>query len=122
LTNSAVSGATGFTLTTGVVLVNGGSFEEAINAGWEATKAGLVTGSVSGFVSGMQRARVDNVNPWTGKSNEKGNYSVYEGTDPNTEEVKYAGITKRDPQVRFDEHADSGTSRADLEYKTKTQA
>jgi hypothetical protein len=120
LTNSVVSGATGFTLTTSAVLINGGSFKEAISAGWESTKTGLVTGAVSGFVSGLQRARADNVNPITGKSNEKGNYSVYEGTDPNTGEVKYVGITERDPQVRFNEHADSGTPRADLEYKTKT--
>ena len=45
-----------------------------------------------------------------------GSYSVYEGIDPLTGEVKYVGITKRDPQVRWDEHLNSGTERATLKY------
>ncbi len=67
------------------------------------------------------------VNPWTGDSNTKGNYSVYQGTDADGN-IKYVGITERDPQVRFDEHRGSGTEKAGLDYKpiesglTKTEA
>ena len=46
-----------------------------------------------------------------------GNYSVYQGVDPVTGEVKYVGITKRDPQVRFNEHLRSNSPRADLIYE-----
>lgn len=46
-----------------------------------------------------------------------GNYSVYQGVDPVTGEVKYVGITRRDPQVRFNEHLRSNSPRADLEYQ-----
>lgn len=49
---------------------------------------------------------------------EGGSYSVYEGRDPKTGEVKYVGITKRDPRVRWAEHQRSGTPRAELIYKT----
>lgn len=31
--------------------------------------------------------------------------------------MKYVGITKRDPDVRFREHLNSGTERANLDYK-----
>lgn len=31
--------------------------------------------------------------------------------------MKYVGITKRDPDVRFREHLNSGTERAGLRYK-----
>ena len=34
------------------------------------------------------------------ESTAKGTYSVYEGTDPVTGEVKYVGITKRDPLIK----------------------
>ena len=37
--------------------------------------------------------------------------------DPKTGEVKYVGITKRDPQVRFNEHLRSNSPRADLIYE-----
>jgi hypothetical protein len=46
-----------------------------------------------------------------------GNYSVYQWVDPVTGEVKYVGITRRDPQVRWNEHLNSGTERAKLEYQ-----
>ena len=49
-------------------------------------------------------------------------------SSPITGDVKYIGITERDPNVRFNEHQNSGTNRANLDYKpmksglTKTQA
>jgi len=45
-----------------------------------------------------------------------GGYSVYYGVDKSTGEVKYIGITMRDPQIRFAEHLTSRTPRADLRY------
>ena len=116
LTQSITSGTTGFTLGAGFTAINGGSFEESMQAGWNNAKVGLATGGVSGFASGMQRARAENVNWLTGKSNAKGNYSVYQGLDPNTNEVRYVGITERDPQIRYNEHLNSGTDRANLRY------
>ena len=49
-------------------------------------------------------------------SNGNGDYSVYKGVDPFTNETKYIGITKRNPNVRFMEHLMSNTERADLIY------
>ena len=48
---------------------------------------------------------------------ETAKYSVYQGLDPNTGEVKYVGITKRDPEVRWKEHQNSDSPRAGLFYK-----
>ena len=41
----------------------------------------------------------------------KGTYSVYQGIDKTTRAVKYIGITKRNPLVRFGEHARSGQKK-----------
>jgi hypothetical protein len=82
---------------------------------------------VDGVVSGLKRSHTEKVNPITGKSKTQGDYSVYQGTDAN-EDIKYVGITERDPEVRFKEHLNSGTGRVGLDYKavgsgmTKTQA
>ena len=52
-----------------------------------------------------------------GKKAEDGNYSVYAGMDADGN-VKYVGITGRNPEVRFKEHRKSKTERAELEYET----
>ena len=49
-----------------------------------------------------------------GKKAKDGNYSVYLGSDK--EGVKYVGITGRDPEVRFKEHKNSKTERAELKF------
>jgi hypothetical protein len=36
--------------------------------GWNNAKVGLATGAVDGFISGLQRARAENVNPLTGNA------------------------------------------------------
>ena len=106
----------------------GESLGDALSAGGEGALSGFGIGTLSGIYLGFQYAKENKVNPWTGKDNQKGNYSVYQGTDPGTGEVKYVGITKRDPQARWDEHLNSGTKRSDLDYKiiksslTKNQA
>jgi guanyl-specific ribonuclease Sa len=48
--------------------INGGSFEESMQNGWNNAKVGLATGGVSGVVSGLQRAKAENVNWLTGKT------------------------------------------------------
>ncbi len=45
-----------------------------------------------------------------------GTYSVYVGRD-NDNVIRYVGITKRDPQVRFNEHLMSGSERSGLNYR-----
>ena len=42
--------------------------------------------------------------------------SVYQGTDAEGK-VRYVGITERDPNVRFNEHLNSGTNRSTLHYE-----
>jgi RHS repeat-associated protein len=59
----------------------------------------------------------------------EGNYSVYQGVNA-TGEIKYVGITSREPAMRFAEHLRSGTERSLLQYEgikgatglTQTQA
>jgi len=118
VTNAAVQSTTGFTINTGWSLANGDSWDDALNKGWDGFKNGLVVGGATGAFSGFQRSQAENVNWLTGESDVKGNYSVYQGVDPNTGEVKYVGITERDPQLRFNEHLNSGTDRADLRYRS----
>ena len=45
---------------------------------------------------------------------------MYKGVDKETEEVKYIGITERDPEIRFREHRRSKTERALLDYDVIT--
>ncbi len=42
---------------------------------------------------------------------------VYQGID-SAGAVRYVGITERTPAIRFAEHANSGTARANLQYET----
>ncbi len=50
-------------------------------------------------------------------------YSVYQGFDRTTGEIKYVGITKRDPQIRFTEHKNSGDlNRSNLRYEKMPSA
>jgi hypothetical protein len=45
LTKSLTSGATGFTFSAGLTAVNGGSFEESMQNGWNNAKVGLAAGA-----------------------------------------------------------------------------
>ena len=49
---------------------------------------------------------------------ETGDYKVYHGYDEN-KNVRYVGITKREPEIRFKEHLRSGTERSALDYRVK---
>ena len=48
---------------------------------------------------------------------EGGTNTVYQGIDRATEEVKYIGITQRNPDIRFDEHQNSGTEKSLLRFQ-----
>ncbi|MGL5317448.1 MAG: RHS repeat-associated core domain-containing protein, partial [Bacteroidales bacterium] len=107
-------------------LINSGSFENAVNAGWAGAKSGGALGAAIGGATGAKWAKDNNKNWWTGKDtgrntandiNATGNYTVYEGTDESG--VRYVGITERDPEIRFAEHRNSGTERAGLYYQSK---
>lgn len=39
------------------------------------------------------------------------------GVDPGTDDVKYVGITGREPEIRWNEHLNSQTERATLDYQ-----
>ena len=43
---------------------------------------------------------------------------MYVGVDPNTGEVKYVGMTGREPALRWSEHYTSETERASLIFST----
>ncbi|WP_322932383.1 hypothetical protein VCM39_00835 [Bacteroides sp. CG01] len=54
ITNSVVSGVTGFTVGAGWTALNGGSFEESMQAGWNSAKVGFAVGGAIGSFSGWQ--------------------------------------------------------------------
>ena len=51
---------------------------------------------------------------------DEGTYSVYIGHIRNR--IEYVGITRRDPDIRFDEHWNLNTGRANLTYKVLPSA
>ena len=91
---------------------------------WESFKSGMgnvwqamAFGAIAGTGEGVRQARDLGENPWALRTQTKANhYSVYQGIDKETGEVKYVGMTGRDPEVRWREHKRSGTPRAKLEY------
>lgn len=86
---------------------------------WAAVKRGFISNGISGLGAASHYSIENKVNIVTGKTTTvQGNYCVYKGIDPVTEEVKYVGITSRDPEIRWQEHKRSGTERAKLNYTT----
>ena len=79
--------------------------EKALSTVDNATDATKVVDKTEDIASGTTKT-VENT----------GQYSVYTGKDADGN-VKYVGITSRDPEVRFNEHRNSGTNRASLSYK-----
>ena len=91
------------------------------NTGFSAL-TGAAVGGISGLSQGVIDARASGENPWALSDNTNydvsdGSYSVYQGVDKTTGEVKYVGITKRQPCIRWAEHQASGTNRANLDYR-----
>ena len=67
--------------------------------------AAIVVGKTDDFASGTAKT-----------AENAGRYSMYTGMDTDGN-VKYVGITSRQPEVRFNEHINSRTNRATLNYK-----
>ena len=110
-----LSGAvSGFAIGTGFALGQGESLENALKAGANSAALGFASGAVTGAVSGYKDAVSSGQDPW--KPTTK-NHSVYVGRDPVTGEVKYVGMTGRDPEIRWNEHLHSGTERVSLRYE-----
>ena len=130
---SLCNSSAGFILGTGFSLINGneGGIGAALKSGLESAGIGLVTGAINGFGSGIQEQRLQKTlsirydiqpeeivrqtlaSPETPTGT--GTNSVYLGRDENGD-VRYVGITNRDPQLRFNEHLNSGTGKATLHY------
>ena len=73
----------------------------------------MASGVISGAVKGVGEVAQAK------KAAQGGTNSVYQGTDAEGK-VRYVGITERDPNVRFNEHLNSGTNRAGLKYTPGT--
>jgi len=80
--------------------------------------SGALLGGVTGTISAGLAAHEAGYDPFTGNPYNSGTkYSGYQGIDSDNN-VRYVGITKRDPNVRFDEHYKSiGTGKELLIYK-----
>lgn len=110
LTQSGINGATGFTLGTGISLLNGESFGNALNNGTELGLWGMTTGAVSGSITGFRMAHQNQRNPWTRRSyiNQKvqdtatsfGIYSSQTGVNPEIVDEYYKQMANGtfDPQ------------------------
>jgi hypothetical protein len=64
---SIVGGATGFVIGTGVSLLNGESFGDALKAGGQGALMGFGIGTATGLASGLRSAYKAGENPWTGE-------------------------------------------------------
>ena len=131
LVNRGLTGAgTGFILGSGIsALDQFGQYQETGQFDWDAVwkgggksaLTGLATGGISGMAEGIVNARAANENPWGRDSaidSKSGNYSVYIGIDPSSGDVKYVGMTGRNPESRWAEHYTSGTVRSSLTFNT----
>ncbi len=122
LTNAA----SGFALGATFEAANGknADFESVMSAGLKSGAQGLVIGTISGVGTGINQNAIQKSNakkqqakPKVSQSEQQeGTYSVYMGKDQNGD-IRYVGITKRDPQTRFNEHLHSGTEKATLIYE-----
>ncbi|TGX79998.1 GIY-YIG nuclease family protein [Palleniella muris] len=133
---SLCNSSAGFILGTGFSLINGneGGIGGALKSGLESAGMGLVTGAISGFGSGIQEQRLQKTLSIQYDINKiqpediarqvltspetpfgSGTNSVYIGRDANGN-VRYVGITERNPQLRFNEHLNSGAERSNLRF------
>lgn len=120
LTSPLISGAGHIVSCTAFNLMNGQSLGDALSNSFDE---GLLRSMLLGWTTGLLTTSVTSlawgIDPVTGKPlslNSDGNYTVYVGRDPSDKSVKYVGITKRPPEVRWREHANSGTLRANLKF------
>ena len=125
-------------------LISGGSISDALKAGATEALWGGVAGAAFGAIEGGVNAYESGKNILTGKDikpsvttsdvfkprnssaisiddlstmKNKRDYTGYYGYDQVTGDIKYVGITRRDPEIRFQEHRRSGTVRSDLKFE-----
>ena len=136
--------ASGFTLNTGNALYEGARIGGALESCLMGAVMGGATGGLAGGISGGISASMQGRNFWTGElpepaystsasntllyredaeriyppstTNSEKTYSGYYGYDTDGN-VRYVGITSRDPQLRFTEHLRSGTNRSTLDFR-----
>lgn len=145
MSGMAGGAANGFVLGFGNATLEGSSIGSAFGAVGLETLSGAITGGITGGIAGGISAASAGRNFWSGKapapnitshmnasikelnlptygeSTSEGTYTVYFGRDKVTGEVKYVGMTGRDPEIRFKEHLRSKTQRATLYYEPVTE-
>jgi len=116
-TFGAASGAASeFVLDTANALLEGDNLGNALNKGIFGAAKGGFFGGLAGGLTGSVQALQEGKNFWNGSENR--GYSVYFGyANGDINDVRYIGITKREPYIRFNEHWNSGTNRAFLKYE-----
>lgn len=133
--NGAVSNSiSGFGFGTLLSLGQGHNLSESLQQGLNSAAHGAVIGTIAGvgngFIENRQNAQISKIenNAFEPErvvkevmSSEKtplgfGTNSVYSGKDIDGA-IRYVGITKRPPEVRFNEHLKSGTNRATLHFE-----
>ena len=67
LTQGITGSATGFTMSTGLALLNGESWNDALKEGGKGAALGFGIGFSNGLATGMREAYKVGENPWTGK-------------------------------------------------------
>ncbi|WP_370453870.1 RHS repeat-associated core domain-containing protein [Proteiniphilum sp. X52] len=107
LTQGATNAAVGFGLSAGLAWGNGASFEEGLKQGGQGALMGAGIGVMTGTVAGVQYARDNKVNPWTGKDLNLNSDKISLGTrNPlNSESNSYNGRIVTNPagdQVTLD--------------------
>lgn len=117
LSGAAGGAASGFISETGNSLIEGQNLGNSLlNGLWGAGK-GAISGGITGGVAGGIQATQQGKSFWNGTAPDPNrHYSVYYGYDSNGD-IRYVGMTGRDPKVRFAEHLKSGTNRANLDYR-----
>lgn len=105
--------AEGFLLHTSNSLMHGENFRRSIHEGLIGGGFDAALGCISGGVTGYMKPNNSRLNPQI--DSEKKKYAGYLGYQDDI--VKYAGITGREPEIRFGEHLNSGTERALLSYQ-----
>ncbi len=118
LAGAAGGTAGGFISEAGNSLIEGQSLGNSLLNGLYGAASGAISGGLTGGISGGIQATRLGMNFWNGAAPDPSrHYTVYYGRDPITKEIKYVGMTGRDPEVRFAEHRISGTNRADLYFE-----
>ena len=115
------NGLSGFSLGFGMgMLSTKGDFKASIKSGLKSGAFGLGTGLAFGAIEGTREAYRAHEDPFTGEASASGTgkYTVYQGFDE-AGDVKYVGITRRNPEIRWAEHLGSDTLRSTLEYRVK---